>query len=267
MTTNQATRLDCDQRRELLNAILLEDDPTDGLWQAVDSGLAEELVPELPALRLEQDPIHRHKDVLAHTIAVTAKTSPDLTLRLAALFHDIGKPATRSYGDGGVTFHHHEAVGAKITRARLRELEFERALVKDVTELVRLSGRFKGYAEGWSDSAVRRYARDAGHLLGHLNELVRCDCTTRNRAKAQRLQRQIDELEERIVKLARDDRRAAERPQLDGRAVMDLLGIGAGPDVGAALGFLLQLKRTEGVLDDDELESRLRAWWDERSRR
>jgi poly(A) polymerase len=259
------TEMTTAERRQMLADILVEPDPTDGLWSICDAGVAEQIVPELPALRLEQDPIHRHKDVLAHTIAVTAKTGPDLTVRLAALFHDIGKPATRSYGDGGVTFHHHEAVGAKITRARLRELEFERALVKDVTELVRLSGRFKGYDEGWSDSAVRRYARDAGHLLGHLNELVRCDCTTRNRAKAQRLQRQIDELEERIVKLARDDRRAAERPQLDGRAVMDLLGIGAGPDVGAALGFLLQLKRTEGVLDDDELESRLRAWWDERS--
>jgi poly(A) polymerase len=260
------SEMTADERRQMLSDILVAPDPTEGLWSICDSGVAAELVPELPALRLEQDPIHRHKDVLAHTIAVTAKTSPDLTVRLAALFHDIGKPATRTYGDGGVTFHHHEAVGAKMTRARLRELGFDRATVKDVTELVRLSGRFKGYADGWSDSAVRRYARDAGHLLGRLNELVRCDCTTRNRSKAQRLQRQIDELEERITMLAGDDRRAAERPQLDGRAVMERLDLEAGPEVGAALSFLLELKRSEGELPVGEVEARLDAWWAERSR-
>lgn len=253
-----------DERRGLLSDVLTVDDPTAGLWSICDSGVAAEVVPELPGLRLEQDPIHRHKDVLAHTIAVTAKTSPDLTLRLSALFHDIGKPATRSYDHGGVTFRHHEAVGAKITRARLRELGYDEAIVADVSELVRLSGRFKGYADGWSDSAVRRYARDAGHLLGHLNELIRCDCTTRNKAKADRLQRQIDELEERIVALAKEDRRAAERPQIDGEAVMEHLGIPAGPDVGAALSFLLALKRSEGVLPHDELTARLDAWWAER---
>ncbi len=250
-----------EERRELLNAILLEPDPTDGLWKAVDSGLAGQLVPELPALRLEQDPIHRHKDVLAHTIAVTAKTSPVLKLRLAALFHDIGKPATRSFEHGGVTFRHHEAVGAKITRRRLREMEYDKPMVKDVCELVRLSGRFKGYADGWSDSAVRRYARDAGHLLGDLNELVRSDCTTRNKNKAQRLQDLIDEMEARIIQLAKEDREAAERPQLDGRAVMDHLGIGGGPAIGQALDFLLGIKRSEGVLPDEEIRARLDAWW------
>lgn len=250
-----------DQRRDSLNAILLAEDPTDGLWQAYDSGLAEVLIPELPALRLEQDPIHKHKDVLAHTIAVTAKTSPELTIRLAALFHDVGKPRTRSFEHGGVTFRHHEAVGAKMARKRLRELGYDAETVADVTELVRLSGRFKGYADGWSDSAVRRYARDAGHLLGLLNELVRCDCTTRNRAKAQRLQEQIDELEERIIELAREDRRAAERPQLDGKAVMDHLGIGGGPVVGRALDHLLAIKRAEGELDDAEIRNRLDRWW------
>jgi poly(A) polymerase len=250
-----------DDRRDQLNAVLLAQNPTDGLWAMCDSGDADEVVPELLALRLEQDPIHRHKDVLAHTIAVTAKTGPDLTVRLAALFHDVGKPATRSFEHGGVTFRHHEAVGAKITRARLRELDYDKATVKDVTELVRLSGRFKGYADGWSDSAVRRYARDAGHLLGRLNELVRCDCTTRNRAKADRLQRQIDELEARIVDLAREDREAAERPQMDGQAVMDYLGIEPGRDVGAALKHLLQIKRDEGVLPRAEIEARLDAWW------
>lgn len=258
-----ASELPAGERRRILTEALSADDPTDDLWRLCDSGLAGEVVPELPALRLEQDPIHRHKDVLAHTIAVTAKTRPDLVLRLAALFHDIGKPATRSFEHGGVTFRHHEAVGAKITRARLREMGFDEPLVKDVTELVRLSGRFKGYADGWSDSAVRRYARDAGHLLGYLNQLVRCDCTTRNRAKADRLQRQIDELEERIVDLAREDRRAAERPQLDGQAVMAHLGIPGGPQVGRALAFLLEIKRAEGILPDEEILDRLDAWWAE----
>lgn len=259
--TTELTQLGCAERREILNAILLEQDPTEGLWAAVDSGLAEQLVPELPALRLEQDPVHRHKDVLAHTIAVTANTSPDLTLRLAALFHDIGKPATRSFEHGGVTFRHHEAVGAKIARKRMREMEYEKPIVKDVVELVRLSGRFKGYADGWSDSAVRRYARDAGHLLGDLNELVRCDCTTRNKNKAKRLQSLMDELEVRILKLAKEDREAAERPQLDGRAVMEHLGLTGGPVIGQALEYLLSIKRTEGVLSEDQVLAKLDAWW------
>ncbi len=250
-----------DEGRERLSAVLLADDPTDGLWALCDSGDAALIVPELPALRLEQDPIHRHKDVLAHTIAVTAKTRPDLKLRLAALFHDIGKPATRSFDHGGVTFRHHEAVGAKITRKRLRALGYEPPLVADVAELVRLSGRFKGYGDGWSDAAVRRYAREAGHLLGDLNELIRCDCTTRNRAKLERIQRLIDELEERIVALARQEREAAERPQIDGKAVMERYGVGGGPDVGRALAFLLDLKRREGELPLPELEERLDAWW------
>lgn len=239
----------------------MEPDPTEALWQLCSSGDADEVLPELGALELEQDPIHRHKDVLAHTIAVTAKTRPDLTLRLAALFHDIGKPATRSFEHGGVTFRHHEAVGAKMAKLRLRDLGYERETIKDVAELVRLSGRFKGYGEGWSDSAVRRYARDAGHLLGLLNELVRADCTTRNRAKEARLHELIDDLERRVVRLAREAQLAAERPQLDGRAVMELLDVPAGPHIGQALEFLLELKRTEGELTEDEIEGRLRAWW------
>lgn len=261
--TTDTTQLGCEERREILNAILVEPDPTDGLWQAVDSGLAAELVPELPALRLEQDPIHRHKDVLAHTIAVTANAGPTLRLRLAALFHDIGKPATRSFEHGGVTFRHHEAVGAKITRKRLREMEYDKPMIKDVCELVRLSGRFKGYADGWSDAAVRRYARDAGHLLGDLNELVRSDCTTRNKAKAARLQRLMDELEGRIIQLAKEDREAAERPQIDGRAVMKHLELSGGPAVGKALDHLLAIKRQEGVLPEEEILGRLDEWWAE----
>ncbi len=262
--TISAPDLTREDRRGLLDAILLAVDPTDGLWEAVDSGLAEHLIPELPALRLEQDPIHRHKDVLAHTIAVTAKTRPELKIRLAALFHDIGKPATRRIDvDEGVTFRHHEAVGAKMTKKRLKEMGYDPDLTRDVAQLVRMSGRFKGYADGWSDSAVRRYARDAGHLLGDLNELIRCDCTTRNKAKAEGLQRLMDEFEARIVELARQDRMAAERPQLDGKAVMDHLGIGGGPLIGKALDHLLAIKRSEGVLPDDEIRARLDAWWAE----
>ena len=252
------------QMRDMLSAALLADDPTDPLLRLVRSGWAERIVPELPALRLEQDPIHRHKDVLAHTVAVTAKTSADLRLRLAALFHDIGKPDTRSYVHGKVTFHQHEAVGARITRRRLKALDYPPDVVADVTELVRLSGRFKGFSGGWSDAAVRRYARDAGHLLGHLNELVRCDCTTRNRARAEELQHHVDELEERIKQLAESERRAAERPLLDGHAVMQRLGIGAGPGIGQALRFLLQLRRECPDLTAEETAARLDDWWAER---
>ena len=250
--------------RDMLSAALLADDPTGPLLQLLASGWAERIVPELPALELEQDPIHRHKDVLAHTVAVTAKTRADLRLRLAALFHDIGKPATRSYEGDKVSFHQHEAVGAKITRRRLRALEYPEDVVADVTELVRLSGRFKGFSGGWSDAAVRRYARDAGHLLGHLNELVRCDCTTRNRARAEELQHHVDELEERIRQLAEAERRAAERPLLDGHAVMQRLGLGEGPEVGEALKFLLGLRREHPDLTAAETERRLDQWWAER---
>lgn len=245
-----------------LSAMLLAPTPSAALRAAVESGRMDELVPELPALRMEQDPIHRHKDVLAHTLAVVDKTSPNLVLRLAALFHDIGKPRTRSYEHGGVTFRHHEAVGARMTRKRLRALGFPEEIVEDVSELVRLSGRFKGYADGWTDSAVRRYARDAGHLLGVLNELVRCDCTTRNRAKEAGLHRDLDDLERRIKELAEEDRRAAERPGLDGTEVMAHLGIGPGPDVGRALAYLLEIKRSEGDLPREELLRRLDEWWE-----
>jgi poly(A) polymerase len=254
-------RLAINEQRQILLDALAPQDCTDTLWEFCDSGRAARIVPELPALQLEQDPIHKHKDVLAHTIAVTSKTPPDPIIRLAALFHDVGKPATRSFEHGGVTFRHHEAVGAKITKKRLRALEFEPAVVKDVAELVRLSGRFKGYADGWSDSAVRRYARDAGHLLGQLNQLVRCDCTTRNRAKEAKLMAHIDELEERIVELARADAKAKERPQMNGNEVMEYFGLTGGPMVGKALRFLLELKQTEGELAERELHHRLDAWW------
>lgn len=247
--------------RDLLSHVLLHDDPTDGLWELVDSGDAERIIPELPALALEQDPIHKHKDVLAHTIAVTAQTRADLILRLAALFHDIGKPRTRKIDDKGVTFRHHEAVGAKMVRKRLTALDYPEDTVESVTELVRMSGRFKGYAAGWSDAAVRRYARDAGPLLGLLNELVRSDCTTRNERKRLELHHHVDDLEERILRLAAEDRRKAERPLLDGQAVMDRFDIGPGRDVGDALKWLLELKRSEPELDVAATEARLDEWW------
>ncbi len=244
-----------------LSAILLEPDCAPGLWASVESGEMDLLVPELPLLRMEQDPIHRHKDVLAHTIAVVDKTSPEITVRLGALFHDIAKPATRSYEHGGVTFRHHEVVGARMARRRLEALGYPEQLVDDVSELVRLSGRFKGYSDGWSDSAVRRYARDAGPLLGKLNEMIRCDCTTRSRVKVAAIQAAMDDLEFRIAQLAEADRKAAERPGLDGDAIMAHLGIGPGPDVGRALAHLLELRRSQGDLAEEELKARLDAWW------
>ena len=252
--------------REELCDLLRGDDPAPRLWSAVDRGRMSEIVPELPDLQMEQDPIHRHKDVLAHTIAVVAKTPDDLVVRLAALFHDIGKPGTRSYEHGEVTFRNHEAVGAKMTRKRLAELGFDERTVDDVSELVRLSGRFKGYASGWSDAAVRRYARDAGPLLGRLNQLVRSDCTTRNLQREAALHRQIDDLECRISDLAEAERKAAERPQIDGDAVMAHLGLPPGPDVGRALAWLLDIKRIEGELPVDELLARLDGWWAENRR-
>lgn len=247
----------------VLSAMVMDTDVAHALWAAVDSGWIDDLVPELPLLRMEQDPIHRHKDVLAHTIAVVAKTPDDEIVRLAALFHDIAKPRTRSFEHGGVTFRHHEAVGARMTRKRMTELGYPEQVVEEVSELVRLSGRFKGYSDGWSDAAVRRYAREAGPLLGRLNALIRSDCTTRNQHKVEELQRSIDELESRIADLAHQERKAAERPQIDGTAVMDYLGVGPGRHVGDILGWLLELKRSEGVLDDEEIFSRLERWWEQ----
>lgn len=244
-----------------LAMVLLADDPSEGLWDLVDSGVAHDWFPELPALALEQDPIHRHKDVLAHTIAVTAKTSPSLRVRMGALFHDIGKPRTRSFEHGGVTFRHHEAVGARMTRKRLRALEYPDLLVADITRLVELSGRFHSYDEDWTDSAVRRYARDAGHLLGVLNEQIRCDCTTRDPKKVARLQKKMDHLEARITELAREDARNAERPDLDGAAIMEHLDIGPGRPVGQAREYLLTLRREKGALTRDEALAALDEWW------
>jgi poly(A) polymerase len=259
------SRLDIvsDERvRDELDKLMVVDKPGEGLWFLIHTGLAEEFLPELPALGLEQDPIHRHKDVLAHTIAVVDNTSADRLLRLAALFHDVGKPKTRSFGPRGiVTFHHHEVVGARMTRDRMRALRYSAEDVETVTRLVELHLRFHTYRMGWTDSAVRRYVRDAGPLLERLNELTRCDCTTRNAAKAKALARRMDELEDRIAELRTQEELKAIRPDLDGNAVMARLGIRPGPEVGEALGFLLELRLDEGPLGEEEAGRRLDAWW------
>jgi len=247
--------------RDEFDKLVVVDDPGPGLWFAVRTGLAGEFLPELPGLALEQDPIHRHKDVLAHTVAVVEKTSPDRLLRLAALFHDVGKPKTRSFVNGGVTFHHHEVVGARMTRDRMRALRYSAEDIEVVTTLVELHLRFHTYKMGWTDRAVRRYVRDAGPLLDRLNELTRCDCTTRNAAKARALARRMDELEARIDELRAKEELDALRPELDGRAVMDQLGIGPGPLVGRALAFLLDVRLDEGLLGEEEVRRRLGKWW------
>ena len=245
-----------------LDKLVVVERPGPGLWFLVDTGLAEEFLPELPALALEQDPVHRHKDVLAHTIAVVEKTGPDRIVRLAALLHDIGKPKTRSFGPGGkVTFHHHEVVGARMARDRMQRLRYPADDIDKVTRLVELHLRFHTYKMGWTDAAVRRYVRDAGDLLPELNELTRCDCTTRNQRRAEELSRRMDALEARIEELAAEEELKAIRPDLDGAAVMAHLGIPPGPDVGRALAFLLELRMEEGPLDPDDARARLDGWW------
>lgn len=246
--------------RDEFSRLLLGRYVAEALSIVVETGLAERFVPELPALRLEQDPIHRHKDVLAHTLAVTSHVSPRLRLRLAALLHDIGKPKTRSFSGGKVSFHHHEVVGARMARQRLRELRYPTALVDEVCKLVLLHLRFHTYAMGWTDRAVRRYVRDAGPLLEDLNELVRSDCTTRNKAKAEALNRRMNELEERIRELSEKEELAKIRPPLNGNQVIEFLGIEPGPTVGKALDFLLELRLDRGPISEEEAYELLRDW-------
>ena len=249
--------------RDELDRMLMLDVPSKALWFVVRTGLADEFLPELPALAVEQDPIHRHKDVLAHTLAVVDKTSKNRLLRLAALFHDVGKPRTRAFTDGGVTFHHHEVVGARMTRVRMEALRYSATDVDTVVQLVELHLRFHTYRLGWTDKAVRRYVRDAGPHLELLNELTRCDCTTRNAAKARALAKRMDELESRIAELRQQEELDAIRPDLDGNQVMELLGIGPGRAVGRALAFLMELRLDEGPLGEEEAAARLQAWWAE----
>jgi poly(A) polymerase len=257
--------------RDELDKLITTPHPSAGLWFVIDTGLAAQFLPELPAMRLEQDPIHRHKDVLTHTIAVVENVQPEVgpdfdfrRTRLAALFHDVGKPHTRGVQKGkGITFHHHDAVGARMTRKRLAALRYSNDDIEAVTELVALHLRFHTYEMGWTDAAVRRYVRDAGPLLAELNVLTRCDCTTRNERKAEMLARRMDELEERIEDLAAREELAAIRPELDGVQVMEQLGIGPGPLVGKALAHLLEIRLEEGLLGDAEIRRRLDQWRDD----
>jgi poly(A) polymerase len=251
--------------------------PRRGLTLLAQTGLADHVLPELPALALERDEHHRHKDVYEHTLTVLEQTielehrlpggEPDFVARFAALMHDVGKPRTRRFvGDGTVTFHHHDVVGAKLTRKRMRALRFSNDVTDAVAKLVELHLRFHGYGEGeWTDSAVRRYVRDAGDQLERLHVLTRADCTTRNRRKAERLRRTYDDLEERISRLSEQEQLAAIRPDLDGNQIMEILGIGAGPEVGAAYRFLLELRLEHGPQSPDQARTALLDWWSARS--
>jgi poly(A) polymerase len=250
--------------RDELSKLLLATDPSAGLWFLAETHLADEFLPELNRMRLEQDPIHSHKDVLAHTIAVVRNTRPELVVRLAALFHDVGKPKTRSFANGGVSFHHHEVVGARMTEERMRALRYPNDLTDAVVKLVYLHLRIHTYAMGWTDKAVRRYVRDAGDLLDELNHLQRCDCTTRNQNRARALQRRMDDLERRIDELREQEELDAIRPPLDGRQVMEHLGVKPGRVVGEALDFLLELRLDEGPITEDDAYARLDAWARER---
>jgi poly(A) polymerase len=250
-----------------LSKLLLGEHPRLGLELLVGTGLAEYVLPELPALRMEIDEHHQHKDVYAHTLtvleqAIALESEPDLTLRMAALLHDIGKPATRRLElDGRVSFHHHEVVGAKLTRKRLRALAYPRDFTEDVAQLVYLHLRFHGYGRGeWTDSAVRRYVTDAGPLLDRLHKLVRSDCTTRNRRRALALSAAYDALEHRIAELRAQEELDRIRPDLDGNAIMSLLGIPPGPLVGQAYRHLLGLRMERGPLPHDEAVAELQKW-------
>ncbi len=257
----QLAKVSPERVRGELDLLLLTEQPSLGLDFIVRTGLAEYFFSELPKLQLEQDPIHQHKDVLRHTWAVVDKTSPSLVLRLAALFHDIGKPNTRAISDEGVTFRFHDVVGAKMTRRRMSALKYSSEMIDDVSMLVELHLRFHTYKLGWSDKAVRRYVRDAGPLLDELNELTRCDCTTRNARKAADLAERMDELEDRIGVLREQEDLSRLRPALDGVAVMELLGIAPSRAVGQALDFLLEIRLDEGEISTDEAAARLRRWW------
>jgi poly(A) polymerase len=248
--------------------------PRSGLELLVSTGLADHVLPELPALRLEVDEHHRHKDVYEHSLTVLEQAialeqrvrpdgGPDFVTRFAALVHDIGKPATRRFEGGGrVTFHHHEVVGAKLTAKRMRALRFSGEQVHDVARLVELHLRFHGYGGGeWTDSAVRRYVRDAGPLLDRLHVLTRADCTTRNKRKAAALQRTYDQLEERIAQLAEEEEINRIRPDLDGNAIMELLGVGPGPLVGRAWRHLLEVRLDQGPQDPEAVRAELLRWW------
>ena len=250
--------------RDELSKLLVGAHVDRGLQLVVDTGLAQEFMPELPALQLEQDPVHRHKDVLRHTFAVVKRTEPKERLRLAALLHDVGKPDTREITPEGVQFHHHEVVGARMAEERLRALRYPERTVQDVSKLVEMHLRFHTYRLGWSDGALRRYVRDAGELLDDLNALTRADCTTQNPEKARTLTSLQNELEERIARLAEEENLARIRPPLDGNRIMEHLGIPPGPVVGEALSYLLELRMDRGPIDEEEALRLLDEWWEQK---
>lgn len=262
-------RITAERVRTELDKLIGGEHPTDGIDIMCETGLAEQVLPEVPAMKLEIDEHHQHKDVYQHSLTVLRQAidqeqgDPDLVLRWAALLHDIGKPPTKkNEAGGGVSFHHHEVVGAKMVRKRMRALKYPKQFTEDVARLVYLHLRFHGYGKGqWTDSAVRRYVTDADELLPRLHKLVRADCTTRNKRRAAMLQSTYDDLEVRIAKLQEQEDLARVRPDLDGNAIMELLGIQPGPEVGKAWKFLKELRLDRGPLPRDEAEKELLAWW------
>ncbi|WP_125079034.1 CCA tRNA nucleotidyltransferase [Mycobacterium sp. P7213] len=252
-----------------LDKLLVGADPVAGLDLMVATGMGDVVLPEVGGMRMAIDEHHQHKDVYQHSLTVLRQAidleddGPDLVLRWAALLHDIGKPATRRHEtDGGVSFHHHEVVGAKMARKRMRALRYSKQMIDDVSQLVYLHLRFHGYGDGkWTDSAVRRYVTDAGPLLARLHKLVRADCTTRNKRRAARLQASYDQLEERIAALAEQEDLQRVRPDLDGNEIMELLDIPAGPQVGRAWSYLKELRLERGPLTREEATAELLSWW------
>jgi len=269
--TSRISIISAERIRDEFIKLLMSPNPRTGITILVDTGLAAMVLPEIPKLRLEIDEHHHHKDVYEHSITVLEQAiaqeerlgGPNLVIRLAALLHDIGKPKTRNLIEGGgVSFHHHEVVGARLTKARLKALRFDNETIDAVETLVALHLRFHGYGDGeWTDSAVRRYVRDSGELLVHLHVLTRADCTTRNARKADRLARTYDGLEARIAKLAEEEELSKIRPDLDGAQVMQLLGIKPSADVGKALDFLMELRMEHGPLGAERATEELMQWW------
>lgn len=263
--------------RDELTKLMLADDPAKGIDALVDSGLADHVLPEIPALRMDIDRQHRHKDVYTHTLMVLNRAialetddegpvpAPDLTLRLAALMHDVGKPKTRKFEPGGkVSFHHHDAVGAKMTRKRLKALRFDKKIVDDVSALVNLHLRFHGYVdEPWTDAAVRRYVVDAGPLYARLNRLTRADATTQNRRKTQMFEQAMDEMEARVEELQQKEDLSKVRPEVDGTLIMELLDLRPGPDVGRAYKHMLAYRLDNGEVGQEAAEQELLRWWKE----
>ena len=268
----QLARISVERVAAELDKLLLGADPVAGIDLFVQTGMGEVVLPEIGGMQMAIDEHHQHKDVYQHSLTVLRQAvaleddGPDLVLRWAALLHDIGKPSTRRHEpDGGVSFHHHEVVGAKMVRKRLRALKYSKQMIDDISQLVYLHLRFHGYGGGkWTDSAVRRYVADAGPLLPRLHKLVRADCTTRNKRRAARLQANYDQLEARIAELAAQEDLARVRPDLDGNRIMELLGIPAGPQVGEAWRHLKELRLDRGPMTDEEATAELLAWWQSR---